>query len=151
MYFAVSFHFQSVVFITVLLAVVSHALPLETRASAGQLQFMNGLGCEKKTPIELRPCGCNGRLPLGTKTPLTECGTEGFLWSLTKTELGTEIGLKIVSSSYSKGIISPNPKDLGAYRRNGEPRRSGVGMWCALVYQHSSDLTHELTCYLGDR
>ena len=141
MYFAVSFHFQRVVFFTILLAAVSHALPLETSGPTPP-SLPAELECIDKHP---GPCICSGQYHLGpTPTkPLTNCGAFAFQMFLT--------GLKMVSSSYSKEIMSPNPHDLDSNRQIAHPRSSGVGVWCVLVYQHSSDLTHELVIWVTDQ
>ena len=150
MYFALSFHFQSVLFITVLLAAVLHALPLETRAKPKRPSVLRGLGCNNSDRHGgVGPCVCGGQLHLNTPPdqPVTECG-RNFAFKFTTNN--NPIPVEYVTSFYSKEIMSSNPHDLGAHRHS-LARKSGVGLRCALVYPHSSDLTHELTCYLGDR
>ena len=142
MYFAVSFHFQSVVYITILLAAISHALPLETRAPGPTRARLQGLGCSDKGR---GPCICGGELRLvPPRDPLTQCGENAL------TFLQGEVPFGLVSSSYSKEIMSPNPHDLDSNRQIAHPQSSGVGVWCVLVYQHSSDLTHELVIWVTD-
>ena len=119
MYFAVPFHFQGAVFIAILLAAVSHALPLERRTGPPALQkfkYMDGLGCSANNPFAPKPCACGGQLPLGLSKSkaVKNCGENGFLYSVIKTETGDQLVFKLVSSSYGKGIMSPNPQDLGS-------------------------------------
>ena len=131
MYFAVPFHFQSVVFITILLAAVSHALPLERRTDPPKFKYMDGLGCSANNRDAAKPCACQGELPIGISKSLApkNCGENGFLYSVIKTATGDQLVFKLVSSSYSKGIISLNPQGLGSYNGRGEPC-TGQGLAC---------------------
>ena len=114
MYFAVSFHFQSFVFIAILLAAVSHALPLESRAGQKSVKLQDGLGCKKGRG----PCICrnsNGpEVRLSSPLLLKQCGSFAFQ---SVAENG-HILVGLVSLSYSKEFMSPNPHDLGKDKPN---------------------------------
>ena len=119
MYFAVSSHFQSIAFITILLAVVSHALPLESRAK-NPTGDQDNLACNDK---HKGPCACYGQVRLTpTKpVPLKYCGSHAYSSIALKNPQDPPDPTKppvdvymvgLVSLSYSKEFMSPNPHDL---------------------------------------
>ena len=111
MYFAASSHFQSIVFITILLTAVLHALPLETWAPK-RPNLLPRLGCtatsRRSGHIGICICGGIFSLMLKVNDPLPECGN-GNVFDFSN----GDVPFGLVSSSYSKEIMSPNPHDLG--------------------------------------
>ena len=101
MYFAASFDIQGLVFISILLAALSHALPLDSRAAAKHR-------CGDDGPP---PCTCGNSRSIRTVSIAPNCG--GFGLQFADPNSGTNGTLTWVSG-YMKGMMLPNPYDLGS-------------------------------------
>ena len=101
MYFTASFDIQGVVFITILLAALSHALPVDTTTKLPAKRR-----CRDEGPP---PCICSNSRSIRDVNVGLHCG--GFGLQFADPNSGSN-GTLILVSGCMKGMMLPNPHDL---------------------------------------
>ena len=123
MYFAASFDIQGVLFISILLAALSHALPLDSPAPSHALPLdspapSHAPPLDSTAPAKCGdggppPCVCANSRSIRASKP--RCG--GFGLKFEDSDSGNANGKLTMVSGYMRGMTLPDPHDLGISRR----------------------------------